>query len=122
MHSASASVYGLQTAIAQFLAVCRRFKLVSIGTRPRPRCAPFAHGGLCNGEEVGQLLSQCLRATNSDRSYWIPGSSAPALPEKGNALIKPLIKKGFQEDKVTTMRLDDLDTSTTLESNKSPSS
>jgi hypothetical protein len=41
------------------------------------------------------------------------------LPEKGNALIKPLKKKGFQEDKVTTMRLDDLGTSTTLESNKS---
>jgi len=41
------------------------------------------------------------------------------VPEKCTAFSKPLKKKGFVEKKVTTMGLDDLDTSTTLESNKS---
>ena len=53
------------------------------------------------------------------RSYWIPGSSAPTVPEKCTAFARPLKNKGFAEEKVTTMRLDDLDTSTTLGSNKS---
>jgi hypothetical protein len=55
----------------------------------------------------------------SKRSYWIPGSSAPTWSEKGNAFVRPLTKKGFKEERVTTMRLDDLGTSTTLESDKS---
>ena len=38
------------------------------------------------------------------RAYGIPGSSAPALPEKGNVFIRPLKKKDFKEDRVTTMR------------------
>jgi hypothetical protein len=41
------------------------------------------------------------------------------LSEKGNVLLRPLKKKGFKEEWVTTMRLDDLGKSTTLESNKS---
>ena len=60
------------------------------------------------------LLTVFLR-----RSYWIPGSSAPTLSEKGNAFLRPLKKKGFKEARVTRMRLDNLSTSTTLESNKS---
>jgi hypothetical protein len=38
------------------------------------------------------------------RSYWIPGSSAPTLTEEGNAFLRPLKNKGFEEDRVTTMR------------------
>jgi len=41
------------------------------------------------------------------------------LSEKGNAFLSPLKKKGFKEERVTTMRLDDLGQSTPLESNKS---
>jgi hypothetical protein len=41
------------------------------------------------------------------------------LFEKGNAFLRPLKNKGFKEEKVTTMRLDDLGQSTTLESDKS---
>jgi hypothetical protein len=53
------------------------------------------------------------------RSYWIPGSEAPTLPEKCNAFLRPLKNKDFKEERVTSMRLDNLSTSTTLESNKS---
>ena len=41
------------------------------------------------------------------------------LSEKDNAFLRPLKNKGLKEEKVTTMRLDDLGKSTTLESNKS---
>ena len=34
--------------------------------------------------------------------------------------MRPLTKEDFKEERVTTMGLDDLGTSTTLESNKSP--
>jgi hypothetical protein len=40
------------------------------------------------------------------------------LPEKGNAFLRPSNNKGFEEEGVTTMRLNDLSKSTTLESNK----
>ena len=42
-----------------------------------------------------------------------------AWSEKHNSFLRPLEKKGFKEERVTTMRLDDLGKSTTLESNKS---
>jgi hypothetical protein len=42
------------------------------------------------------------------------------LSEKCNVFLRPLKNKGFKEERVTTMRLDDLGQSTTLESNKSP--
>ena len=41
------------------------------------------------------------------------------MSEKGHAFLRPLKKKGFKEARVTRMRLDNLSTSTTLESNKS---
>ena len=41
------------------------------------------------------------------------------MSEKGNAFLRPLKKKGFKEVTVTSMRLNNLSTSTTLESNKS---
>jgi hypothetical protein len=56
---------------------------------------------------------------NLRRSSWIPGSAAPTVPEKCTAFSSPLKNKGFTDEKVTTMGLDDLDTSTPLESNKS---
>jgi hypothetical protein len=49
----------------------------------------------------------------------MPGSSAPTVSEQGNAFLRPLKNKGFKEERVTAMRLDDLGTSTTLASNKS---
>jgi hypothetical protein len=47
------------------------------------------------------------------------GSEASTLSEKGNAFLSPLKTKGFKEESVTTMRLEDLGQSTPLESNKS---
>jgi hypothetical protein len=47
------------------------------------------------------------------------GAEASTLSEKGNALLSPWKTKGFKEESVTTMRLDDLGPSTPLESNKS---
>ena len=53
------------------------------------------------------------------RSYWIPGSSAPALSEKCNAFLRLLKNKGFKEESMTKVGLDAIGISTTLESNKS---
>jgi hypothetical protein len=47
-------------------------------------------------------------------------SYAPPWSEKRTSLLKAIEKKGFKEERVTTMRLDAIGTSTTLESNKSP--
>ena len=33
------------------------------------------------------------------RSYWIPGSYAPALSEKGNSFLRLLKNKGFREER-----------------------
>src|SRR5262245_13881012 len=57
--------------------------------------------------------------TFSWRSYWIPGSYAPALSEKHNTFPRLLKNKGFREESMTKVGLDALGTSTTLESNKS---
>ena len=53
------------------------------------------------------------------RSYWIPGTYAPALSEKHKSFLRLLKNKGFQEESMTKVRLDAIGTSTTLESNKS---
>jgi hypothetical protein len=53
------------------------------------------------------------------RSYWIPGAYAPPLSEKRASSLRPLQKKGFPKKSVTQVGVDDLGTSTTLESNKS---
>ena len=53
------------------------------------------------------------------RSCWIPGSYAPALSEKCNSLLRLLKNKGFKEESMTKVGVYALDTSTTLESNKS---
>jgi len=55
------------------------------------------------------------------RSYWIPGSYALALPEKGDSFFRLLTKKGCREESMTPVGVDALGTSTTLESHKSPS-
>jgi hypothetical protein len=54
------------------------------------------------------------------RSYWIPGSYAPALPEKCNSFLRLLKNKGFKKESMTKVGLYTIGTSTTLESNKSP--
>jgi len=53
------------------------------------------------------------------RSYWIPGSYAPALSEKHNAFFRLCKNKGFKEESMTKVGLYAIGTSTTLESNKS---
>ena len=54
------------------------------------------------------------------RSYWIPGSYAPALSEKCKAFLRLLKHKGFKEESMTKVGVYVIDTSTTLESHKSP--
>ena len=53
------------------------------------------------------------------RSYWIPGSYVPVLSEKRNSFSELLKNKGLKEEKKAKVGLDAIDTSTTLESNKS---
>jgi len=55
-----------------------------------------------------------------NRSYWIPGSYVPVLSEKRNSFSELLKNKGLKEEKKAKVGLDAIDTSTTLESNKSP--
>jgi hypothetical protein len=45
-----------------------------------------------NGKLIAIKVGQTFEPALERRSYWIPGSSAPALPEKGNALLRPLKK------------------------------
>ena len=54
------------------------------------------------------------------RSYWIPGSYALALSEKGDLFLSLLKNKGFREESITQVGLYAIGTSMTLESNKSP--
>ena len=58
-------------------------------------------------------------STSLERSYWIPGSYAPALSEKRDSFFRLLKNKGFKEERMTKVRLYAIDKSTTLESNKS---
>ena len=54
-----------------------------------------------------------------NRSYWIPGSYAPALSEKRNSFLRLLKNKGFKKESMTKVGLYAISKSTTLESNKS---
>jgi hypothetical protein len=56
---------------------------------------------------------------NQTRSYWIPGSYAPALSEKRDSFLRLLKNKGFKEERTTKVGLYAIGKSTTLESNKS---
>jgi hypothetical protein len=58
-------------------------------------------------------------ATIQGRSYWIPGSYAPPVVETRSVFLRSLKNKGFKEERVAKVGADDLDKSTTLESNKS---
>ena len=64
-------------------------------------------------------VSQKTLVSFADRSYWIPGSYAPALSEKRNSFSGLLKNKGFKEERKTKVGVDAIDKSTTLESNKS---
>ena len=55
----------------------------------------------------------------AQRSYWIPGSYAPALSKKRNSFLSLLKNKGFKEERMTKVGLYAIGKSTTLESNKS---
>jgi hypothetical protein len=45
------------------------------------------------------------------RSYWIPGSYIFTLSERRNPFLRPLKKKGFKEERITTMGVYDIGTS-----------
>jgi hypothetical protein len=47
------------------------------------------------------------------RSYWIPGSYAPALSEKCNSFLRLLKNKGFKEERMTKVGLHAIGKSTT---------
>ena len=64
-------------------------------------------------------LWSCSTILFKHRSYWIPGSYDLALSEKRNSFLRLLKNKGFKEERKTKVGLDAIDTSTTLESNKS---
>src|SRR4029453_5503954 len=53
------------------------------------------------------------------RSYWIPGSYAPALSKKRNAFLRLLKNKGFRGERRTKVGVYAIGKSTTLECNKS---
>src|SRR5262249_10111576 len=80
-----------------------------------PCCLPWARA-LAMPERTRSDISD---RSNSARSYWIPGSHALALSEKGDLFLSLLKNKGFREESITQVGLYAIGTSTTLESNKS---
>src|SRR5262245_46256916 len=73
-------------------------------------------------DDLGRSAAGTGRRSGFERrSYWIPGSYAPVLSEKRNAFSGLLNNKGSKEERKTQVGLDAIDTSTTLESNKSHS-
>src|SRR5262244_2187828 len=76
-----------QTVIAQFLTVCRRSKMVAMGTRRPRRGSRLCRRWALKWREDGELLGQCLRATKcaklSDDIYML--HTVPRYP--GNAII-----------------------------------
>jgi hypothetical protein len=67
------------------------------------------------GEEEHQALSLASKtALTLPARLGCRGSEASMLFEKGNACFSPWKTKGFKEESVTTMRLDDLGQSTPL--------
>jgi len=64
-------------------------------------------------------LENCMLRDIRQRSYWIPGSYAPALSEKRNSCLWLWKNKGSKEERITKVALYAISTSTTLESNKS---
>src|SRR5215510_10488513 len=82
--------------------------------KDRRSCDPWWHRRYL---QEGNTSSRPLALRT--RSYWIPGSYAPTWSEKRTSVFRPLKKKGFKEERVTTIGLYNIGTSTTLESNKS---
>src|SRR5438270_13278693 len=52
---------------AQFIAVCRRSKMVAMGTRSPRRGSRLCRRWALKWREDGQLLGPCLRATKCDK-------------------------------------------------------
>jgi hypothetical protein len=81
------------------------------GTSLARRCHRLNAGGvalkMASSDPVGE----------GARSYWIPGSYAPTLSENRSTFLRPLKNNGLKEERVTKVGVDDLDNSTTLESN-----
>src|SRR5262245_37578248 len=70
------------------------------------------------GEEENQALSMASKtALTLPALLGFRGAEASTVSEKGNACFSPWQTKGFKEESVTTMRVDDLGQSTPLESN-----
>src|SRR3989442_3651638 len=100
--AASVLIWSVVEPIAAFLgccAPCVRARFRRARARPTTVCA------------------RSRRITSS--SYWIPGSEASMVPRNLHLFLRALKNKGLKEEIVTKIGLDDLGTSTTLESNKS---
>src|SRR6516164_431370 len=94
--------------------------------RAHPRYGPCKIGPARRWRDAKIALDALVTSTSLEshkshlgRSYWIPGSSTPTASEKRSPFVRPWKQKEFQESGVTTSALDDLGTSTTLQSNKS---
>jgi len=57
----------IQSIVAQFLAVCRRSKMMAMGTRRPRRGSRLCRRWALQWSEDGQLLGQYLRATKVDK-------------------------------------------------------
>src|SRR5215470_14582725 len=53
--------------VAQFIAVCRRVKMVAMGTRRPRRGARLCGRWALKWRDDGELLGQCSRATKCDK-------------------------------------------------------
>ena len=85
------------------------------GSRQGHPATPVLEQGVTRGESADVRY----HPEEQDASYWIPGSSAPALPEKQDALLRLWKTKDFKEESMTQVGLYAIGTATTLESNKS---
>ena len=72
-----------ETGVAQFIAVCRRSKMVATSTRRPRRGLRLCRRWALQWREDDQLLGQCLRATKCDKL------SAGGLAEKLTLVGEP---------------------------------
>jgi hypothetical protein len=78
---------------------------------------------LARSSEIKRVVGNLeVGPANRVRSYWIPGSYAPALSEMRNSFLRLLKTKGFKEQSMTKVGLYAIGKSTPPESNKSLSS
>src|SRR5262245_55626666 len=108
-------ILGQATTAAIPVRQAARTSSSRLAYRPTRLSAPMWFRMMGNS---GTALAKSATSGIWGRSYWIPGSYTPTASEKRSPFLKPLKNKVFQGSGVTTSALDDIGTSTTLESNK----